>query len=151
MPSVALTGKDSIQIDQTVITDLADGDSVSLTFPNDLGMVKASKNGNAIYAMNEMGRIVECSIRVMVGSFDHKFLNSRLQEMKNDFSNFILLQGTFSKRVGDGLGNMTTVVYQCTGGVFKKQVEAKTSSEGDTEQSVAVFAIVFKSGESSIQ
>jgi len=151
MPAVSLTGADTIQIDSRVLNDLADQDAVKLTFPNDIAAVKASKNGNTIYAFNETGRLVEVEVRVLLGSADDKYLNSRLQEMKNDFSGFILLTCSFSKRVGDGAGNMSTVVYQGTGGVFKKQVEAKTSTEGDTEQSVAVYMMNFGNSGKSIQ
>lgn len=151
MGAVSLTGADTIQIDSRVLNDLADQDAVKLTFPNDIAAVKASKNGNTIYAFNETGRLVEAEVRVLLGSSDDKYLNSRLQEMKNDFSGFILLTASFSKRVGDGQGNLSTVVYQCAGGIFKKQVEAKTSTEGDTEQSVAVYSMNFGNAGKSIQ
>jgi hypothetical protein len=149
--SVSLTGTDTIQIDSRNLNDLADADAVVLTFPNDLAAVKASKNGNTIYAFNQMGRVVECTIRVLLGSADDKYLNSRMQEMINGFSDFILLTGAFVKRVGDGSGVISSDVYQCSGGVFKKQVEAKTSAEGDTEQSVAVYMISFGNADKSIQ
>ena len=151
MSSVSLTGADTIQIDGRLLNDLADGDAVKLTFPDELAKVKASKNGNVIYAFNNTGLMVEAEIRVLLGSSDDQYLNSRLQEMKSDFSGFILANGAFSKRVGDGQGNVESVVYQCTGGVFKKQVEAKTSAEGDAEQSVAVYSIAFGNGNRSVQ
>lgn len=151
MGSVSLSGADTISIDGRNLADLADGDSVMLDFPNDLATVKASKNGNTIYAFNELGRVTEATIRVLLGSSDDKYLNSRLQEMKNGFSNFILVTGAFSKRVGDGKGNIATDVYQMSGGIFKKQVSAKTSAEGDAEQSVAVYVISFGNGDKSVQ
>lgn len=151
MAGVSLTGEDTIQIDSRVLRDLADQDAVKLEFPNDLANVKASKNGNTIFAFNETGRLVECTVRVLLGSSDDKYLNSRLQEMKNGFSDFILVTGSFSKRVGDGQGNITTAVYQCAAGVFKKQVAAKTSAEGDVEQSVSEYMITFGNGAKSIQ
>lgn len=152
MQTVSLTGTDTIQIDSRVLADLADGDSVHLTFPNDLAAVKASKNGNTIYAFNETGRMVELSLRVLLGSSDDKYLNSRMQEMRNGFSDFILLTGSFSKRTGGGQGgNPSIAVYQLSGGIFKKQVEAKTSAEGDTEQSVSVYTITFGNSTKTIQ
>lgn len=149
--SVSLSGADTIQLDSRILNDLADQDAVKLTYPNDIAAVKASKNGNTIYAFNETGRLVECEVRVLLGSSDDKYLNSRLQEQKNDFSTFILFTGSFAKRVGNGQGVISTVVYQCSGGVVKKQVEAKTSSEGDTEQSVAVYMISFGNSFKTIQ
>lgn len=151
MASVSLTGADTIQIDSRVLRDLADLDCVKLTFPNDVAAMKVSKNGNTIYALNETGKIVECEHRVLLGSDDDKYLNSRLQEMKGDLSGFILLTASFAKRVGDGQGNLSTKIYQCTGGVFKKQPEAKTSAEGDTEQSVAIYTISFHNDNISVQ
>ena len=146
MGATSLTGADVIQIDSRILADLADGDSVTLAFPNDLAAVKASKNGNMIYSFNEQGRLVEVTIRVLIGSADDKYLNSRLQEMINDYSKFILLTGLFVKRTGDGGGNMTNVVYQCAGGIFKRQVDAKTNVEGNPEQSIAVYQIIFGNG-----
>jgi hypothetical protein len=151
MSSVSLTGADTVQVDNRLLNDLADGDAVKVSYPDELAKVKASKNGNTIYAFNETGRQVDVEIRVLLGSADDKYLTSRMQEMKSDFSGFILVTGAFSKRVGDGLGNISTVVYQLSGGVFKKQVEAKTSAEGDAEQSVAVYTIAFGNGNKSVQ
>lgn len=146
-----LTGKDGIQIDSRVISDLAEGDAVQLNFPNNLGEAKAGKNGNIIYAVNESGRICEVILRITAGSPDDKYLNSRLQEMKGDVAKFILLTGVFAKRVGDGTGKINSVIYECTGGVFKRQPDAKSSAEGDVAQSVAVYTIVFGAGNRSIQ
>jgi hypothetical protein len=150
MASTSLTGADVIQIDSRILTDLADGDCVLLAFPSDLAAVKASKNGNMIYSFNEQGKIVDVTLRVLVGSADDKWLHSRLQEMINDFSKFILLTGLFVKRTGDGGGNMANVAYQCAGGIFKRQVDAKTNSEGNPEQSVAIYQITYGNGGKTI-
>lgn len=151
MASVSLTGGDTIQVDGRNLNDLADGDAVMLTYPDDLAKVKAGKNGNLIYAFNNTGLTVECTIRLLLGSSDDKYLNSRLQEQIQDFSSFILATGDFTKRVGDGQGNLADAVYQMTGGVFARQVDAKTSAEGDTEQSVAVYKIHYGNGQRAIQ
>lgn len=149
--SVSLTGKDTIQIDSRVLLDLADGDAVALTYPNDIAAVKTSKNGNVIFALNNTGLQCEVVIRILAGSADDKYLNSRMQEMKLDFSKFVLITGVFAKRVGDGAGTLSSVIYQCSGGVFKRQLEAKTNAEGDTAQSVAIYTVAFGNGDRSIQ
>ena len=149
--STSLTGRDTIQVDNRVLNDLADGDSVMLSFPNDIAAVKTSKNGNTIYALNNTGMQVEVTIRVLTGSADDKYLNSRMAEMKLDFSKYVLLTGVFAKRVGDGAGNLTSVIYQCAGGVFKRQPESKTNAEGDTTQSVVIYTIAYGNGDRSIQ
>lgn len=152
MPNaVSLTGSDSIQIDNRVLSDLADQDAIAIALPNDIAAAKAAKNGNTIFAKNETGRLSEVTVRVLLGSADDKYLQSRLQEQQNDFSGFILLTGNFSKRVGDGSQTVSTKVYACSDGVFKKIPDTKTSAEGDVEQSVAVYTITFGNTLVSIQ
>ena len=144
--SVSLTGSDSIQIDSRILNDFAEGDIASLTFPNALATVKSAKNGNMIYAFNETGKQCDMTLRVLAGSSDDKYLNSRLAEQKGDFSAFILLTGVFTKRVGNGKAGVTSVVYNLAGGVISKQPEQKTNVEGDTAQSVVVYNLVFGNG-----
>lgn len=151
MPAVSLTGQDTAQIDGIILTTLTDGMAFDITFPDNLATVKAGKDGNAIYAKNEMGRMCDVMLRLLVGGADDLYLNGRLQEWVADPSSFTFLTGMFIKRVGDGAGNFQSKVYQCTGGIFMKQVEAKTSAEGDTEQSVAVYTLKFGNCSVSIQ
>ena len=106
MPSVSLTGKDVIVIDGRVFHDVADGDFALLEYDNDIASIKVSKDGNSIFALNETGNVVKATLRVLLGSADDVVLNSRLQQLKNDFSGFTLLVGSFTKRVGDGAGNV---------------------------------------------
>jgi len=151
MGSSSLTGNDTLQIDDRLLTDLAAGDVAILTFPNELAAVKTGKNGNTIYAANEMGRQADLELKVLRGSSDDKYLLSRLQEQKNDFATFPTVFATFVKRTGDGTGNVNNDVYQCLGGVFKKHIETKSNAEGDTEQSVSVYHITFGNVQRSIQ
>lgn len=143
MNSVSLTGSDVIKINNRVFSDLADGDAVTVTFPNDIAAVKTGKNGNAIYAKNETGNQVDVVIRVLRGSNDDRYLNNEINMLKNDFSAYILLNAEFIKKVGDGQGNITNDTYLLTGGIPSKQVEAKTAAEGDTEQSVSIYNLKF--------
>ena len=64
------------------------------------------------------------------------------QQLAN-FAGFVLLNGTFIKQVGDGKGNITKDTYVCSGGVFTKRVEGKTNTDGETEQSVAIYTFKF--------
>ncbi len=141
--AMSLTGKDAIQIDSRILNDLADGDCVVVSFPNDISQAKASKNGNIVYALNHSGLLAEVSIRVIIGSADDRFLNSRLSEFKNSPAQFTLLTGIFSKRSGQGDGVLTTIVYSMGGGIFRRQVDARDNSEGNTEQGVAVYLMTF--------
>ncbi len=139
--SVSLAGADTIMINSRVLFDLTDGDAVKITYDEDRAVVKRGKNGNVIYALKEMGALAKCEIRLLLGSADDKYLNSFIQRMALDFSGFTLLTGLFNKRVGDGSGNITNVIYQLSGGIMTRFPDAKTSAEGDTEQSSAVFHI----------
>lgn len=149
--AVSLTGQDTAQIDGIILQTLADGNPWDITFPNDLAAVKAGKNGNTIYAKNEMGRVCDITLRVLVAGTDDNYLNSRMQQWINDPSSFTLLTGMFIKKVGDGQGNLQSKVYNCQGGVFVRQVEAKTAAEADTDQSVSVFTMRFGNCQVSIQ
>lgn len=151
MPEVSLTGQDTITIDGIIFQTLADGSPFDIQFPNDLGTVKAGKNGNTIFAKNEMGRIANVTLRVLLGGTDDKYMNSRLQQWISDPSTFELFVGVLVKRVGDGTGVVESKVYQCSDGFPRRQVPAKTSADGDAEQSVAVYEIVFGNCSVSIQ
>ena len=148
--AVSLTGGDSAQIDGTNITDLADGVPFEITFPESYGTVKRGKDGNMIYAKNEMGKVADVVLRILMGGSTDKFLLARLQQWDNP-STFKLMTAQFIKHVGDGAGNTQSKVYQCSGGIFKRQVDARTSSNDDSEQSVAVYRLQFGDVSTSIQ
>lgn len=141
MAAVALSGNDTINISGTILSDLADGNAVELTFPNEIANVKIGKNGNAIYGLNTTGQMAESKLRVMRGSSDDRYLNNLLSIQQNNFNAFILMTGEFIKSMGDGKGNIVSDIYVLSGGVFNKMPEAKTNVEGDTEQSVTIYTI----------
>lgn len=141
--AVALSGSDTIVINNQVIADLADGNAVELTFPNDIANVKTGKNGNSIYGLNESGKQSEVKMRIVRGSADDKFLNNLLAQQQNNFAGTVLMIGQFVKQIGDGKGNIASDTYIMSGGVFVKQVEGKSNVEGDVEQSIAMYTIRF--------
>jgi hypothetical protein len=141
--SVALSGSDTININNRVFTDLADGNCVELTFENDIATVKTGKNGNSIYGLNETGKQATAKIRLLRGSSDDKFMQNLLTQQQANFAGTVLLIGQFIKKIGDGLGNITSDTYIMSGGVFIKQVEGKMNVEGETEQSIAIYTIRF--------
>lgn len=148
--SVALTGNDTTIIDTRRLTDLATGDCVLIDAPNNLVEVKQGKNGNAIYAFNASGKQVVVTIRVIRGSADDKYLSARMQEYINDPAAFVLISGEFIKRSGDGAGNTANEIYSLSGGVIQKMPGAKENVEGDTEQAVAIYPIVFANNDRAI-
>lgn len=143
MASIALSGADTVSINNHVFANYADQNYVELTFPNEIANVKTGKNGNSIYGLNETGRQCEVKIRVLRGSADDKFLNGLLAQQQNNFAGTVLLIGQFVKKIGDGKGNITSDTYVLSGGIFSKQVEGKSNADGDTEQSVAMYTLKF--------
>jgi hypothetical protein len=147
---VALTGSDVIKLNNRIFSAFADGDCAHLTFPNDLVVVKTGKSGNSIYGFKNDGRQVDLTLRVVVGSSDDKFLNGLLALMKNDPAAFTLITGEFTKRVGDGQGNITAITYILSGGVVSKQPEAVDNADGNTDQALAIWNFRFSNGNRSI-
>ena len=141
--SVALTGKDTTIIDTRRLTDLGTGDVVMIEAPNNLVELKQGKDGNAIYAYNASGKQTVATLRVIRGSADDKYLAARMQEYINDPAAFVLISGEFIKRTGDGTGNITNEVYTMDGGVIQKMPGTKENVEGDTEQAVSIYTLVF--------
>lgn len=148
--AVSLTGNDVIVINGRVFHNFADATMAELTFEANLMEIKASKDGNTIYALNEQGRVADLKLRLLLGSSDDKYLNSLLAGMKADPAGFILMVGSFTKRVGDGQGNSNLVVYQVVGGAFSKMPSAKSSASGDTDQSVVEYMIKFGSNDRAV-
>lgn len=144
LPTVAsLTGNDTFVLNGRVLTNFADADNATATFPNDIANVKTGKNGNAIFAENKMGLQCETILRIIRGSPDDIFLNGILATQLADFAAFVLMTGQFIKRIGDGIGDVANDTYLLAGGVFVKQPEAKSNAEGDTEQSLTIWHLKF--------
>lgn len=152
---VSLTGKDTQQIGSRglalrVLADLADGDAGNLDFPNNLVEVKTGKNGNTIYAFNATGKVCTYTARVLRGSADDKYFNAQMNLYLKDPAAYVLLDGEFIKRAGDGQGNVVSDVYRVSGGIPQKMPNAKENVEGDTEQAVTVWQIAFANTERSL-
>lgn len=141
--SVSLTGADVVTLNGRVFSDFANGDVAKLTFDGDLVKVQPSKNGNVIYSLDVAGFMSKLELRLLLGSSDDRYVNALLASQNQDLSTTVLSVGSFVKRVGDGKGNVTNVIYNTLGGVVVKFPEAKTSTGGDTEQSVAVWMFHF--------
>ena len=150
MNTFAITGKDTLVINDRVFADLADGDTSAITFPNDLLALKSGKDGNSIYARNATGDNAEMVLRVIKGSSDDKFLNSLLIQCRKDLPSFSLLVGSFVKKIGDGEGNVTSENFNLAGGAFRTNVDSKENVEGDTEQGVSIYNLIFARAERAL-
>ena len=147
---VSLTGKDTVSINGIIFNDLADGDCAVLTFPNDLTNLKTGKNGNTIYAFNYTGRQCQLVLRLIRGNANDKYLNEQLSLYKNDPPSFNFLTGILVKNIGDGSGGVVNDIYSLTGGVFKKETEVKENAEGDIDQAVSIYTLIFSNAPRSI-
>jgi hypothetical protein len=143
MNSISLTGADTIVVGGRVLTDFADGDVATLAFPNEIMNVKTGKNGNSIFALNNTGVQCDFTLRVLRGSDDDKFLNGIVADLLNDPAAFVVLDGQFVKRIGDGSGIVTNDTYIVGGGVPNRQVGAAENSDGNTDTAVAVYEFKF--------
>ena len=143
MASFSLTGDDQIilNVAPNLTDDLADGDAVSITIPNDLVNIQVGKNGNAIYAKDENGNRFDMEIRVLKGSGSDNDLLTKYLSTKANFSGSTFITGQFVKKFGNGNGTVQSYTYTLGGGMIRKAPEAKANVNGDTEQSVTVYSI----------
>lgn len=146
-----ITGADTITIYDRTFNNFASGDNAVLTFDADLVSMKTGKNENTIYSRNESGKNGKLVMRLMRGSSDDRFLQGKLAEILADFPSVQLAQGQFIKRLGDGQGNVFSDAYTLQGGVINRNVDGKENVEGDTEQGVAVYTIMFAVVKRNIQ
>ena len=149
--AVALTGADTIQVGDRVLTAFADADNGVLEFPNELAGVKTGKNGNTVIAFNAMGLQGKLTLRILRASQDDQFLNDVIWDYKNDPTAFDPLTGYVVKRVGTRGGNVRGDIYNCSNGVPTKQVAVKSNVEGDTEQGVSIYEFTFGHVDRAIQ
>ena len=147
---VSLTGSDVIKLDGRIFNDVADGDVAHIVFPNDLAVMKPGKNGNTLVSFKNDGRLVEMTIRIMLGSSDDRYLNQRFAIFKQDPARFSMISGEFTKNVGDGQGNVRAVTYVLTAGVPTKPPEALENADGNTDQSMALWTLRFANGDRTI-
>ena len=150
MNTFTITGDDTLELYDRVFEDFADGDTSTIAFPNNLIDTKTGKGKNTIFSKNETGNNAELVLRLMKGSPDDKFLSSKLSEIQRDITAVTLAEGQFVKKVGDGAGNLARDIYDLAGGIINKIPDAKENVEGDTEQGVTVYNLIFASGKRSI-
>ena len=154
MTLAALTGNDTMTFyvgaNSRTLNDYADGDVITLEFSDDIMGMKEGKNGNTLYALNQTGKICTATMRLVLGSLDDAYFNDLYEQMKADFPTFTLMNAQFVKKVGDGKGNVTRIIYQLSGGIFTKAPAAKENQEGDTEQDVVIYNFKFANAPRSL-
>ena len=142
MTAFSLTGDDSFILGAKAIqNDLADGDTVTIEFPDDLVSMVTGKNQNTIYALNESGNNFEVNFSILRGGAIDKYLNGLLVKQQQDFVSTVLLTGSFTKRLGDGYGKVSYDTYTLRGMVFTKKPSTKGNVSGDTEQGKVQYTL----------
>ena len=89
-------------------------------------------------------------LRVLAGSASDSFLNGLSIQMERDLPSTSLLNGSFSKRDGDGKGNVKRINYTLLGGVIRQNIDAQENLTGDTEQGTALYRLTFASAQRAI-
>lgn len=145
-----LSGDDTIVLNGQVIQDFADQNVGDLSFPNNVANIKTGKNGNSLYALNTTGYQADLKLRIVRGSADDKFLLGLFNSQQNNFAAFVLLQGQIVKKLGDGQGNIIYDTYTCIGGIFVKAQPVISNPEGNTEQNITLYEIMFSNAPRSI-
>lgn len=150
MATYALTGDDDLFINNREFKDFTDNSIITITFPNEKVGISTGKNTNTVFATNMQGKNVQVELRILAGSKDDAFLNGLNIQQDRDLPSFPLLNGSYSKRVGDGQGNVKRINYTLLGGTFRQNIDAQGNLNGDTEQGTGVYRLIFATGERSI-
>lgn len=150
MTVYSLTGNDSLIINNNVINDLSDNSTIELSFDNDIIGTQTGKNDNTIISDDRQGSNATLTLRVIRGSKNDRWLNGLYVQQRRDLPSFTLMNGSFTKRIGDGLGNVHFDNYVLLGGAFRRAVDTQENNNGDTEQGSSVYTIFFSKVERSI-
>lgn len=142
MGLMSLVGDDTLVINnRPVHLEFSEGDTATIDFPNELVSMATGKNKNTIYAKNESGNNFNLNFSVVRGGTVDRFLNGLRVQQDDDFVAFSLMDGAFTKRIGDGKGNVKYDTYLLEGMAFVKPVATKGNVSGDTEQGKATYAL----------
>lgn len=150
MSTYALTGNDTVILNERVIKDMADGSIVEISYQNDRVGVTTGKNDNTVFAEDRTGSNAVLTLRVIRGSADDRWLNGLSIQQNRDLPSFTLLRGAFTKRVGDGYGSITYDNYVLIGGVFQRYPDIQENLQGETEQGSTVYQIIFAKAERAL-
>lgn len=150
MSVYSLTGNDNFILNDRVINELSDGSTIEIAYQNDRVGVSTGKNGNTVFAENKTGLNAVATLRVIRGGKDDKYLNSLSIQQNKDLPSFSLMNGSFTKRVGDGSGSVKFDNYVLLGGVFQRFPDVQENLVGETEQGTVVYTIIFAKAERSL-
>lgn len=150
MAVYALTGNDSFILNDRVFNDMADGSTITISFPNEKIGHTTGKNGNTVFATDKQGLNAEVELRLIAGSKDDIWLNGINIEQERDLPTFTVINGSFSKRIGDGAGKVKFINYVLLGGVIRQNIDTNENLQGETEQGIAIYRLFFSQAERTI-
>ena len=150
MSVYSLTGNDNFILNDRVINELSDGSTIEIAYQNDRVGVSTGKNGNTVFAENKTGLNAVATLRVIRGGKDDKYLNSLSIQQNKDLPSFSLMNGSFTKRVGDGTGSVKFDNYVLLGGAFQRFPDVQENLVGETEQGTVVYTIIFAKAERAL-
>ena len=149
MTTYALTGQDTVIINDIPVKDFADNTVGSLEIPNDLFAMSTGKNGNTIFALDEKGNNATLTLRILMSSNDDKRFNGMIPQSEN-FISTVLANGSVVKQIGDGAGNISYNTYLLRGGMISKKPAITSDVAGNTDQAVVEYVFQFAQAERSI-
>ena len=149
MTTYALTGQDTVIINDIPVKDFADNTIGALEIPNDLFAMSTGKNGNTIFALDEKGNNATLTLRILMSSGDDKRFNGMIPQSES-FASTILANGSVVKQVGDGAGNISYNTYLLRGGMISKKPAISSDVAGNTDQAVVEYVFQFAQAERSI-
>ena len=150
MSTFALTGNDTVILNDRVIKDMANGSIVEIAYQNDRVGITTGKNDNTVYAENRTGSNAVLTLRVIRGSADDRWLNGLSILQNKDLPTFKLMNGSFTKGIGDGYGSLSYDNYVLIGGVFQRYPDVQENLQGETEQGSTVYTIIFAKAERAL-
>jgi hypothetical protein len=150
MAIYALTGDDQIIINQVPLNDFPDGDIGTLSIQNTIAEMTTGKDANTIFALNEAGKNAVLTVRVLMGSSDDKRLNGLIPQTSR-FASYSLVEGSIIKQIGDGAGNISYNTYMLSGGMVNKLPDVRINVNGDGQQAVVEYQIIFALASRAIQ
>lgn len=143
MAIYALTGNDSLILNDRVIKELSDGSTIEISYQNDRIGMSTGKNNNTVIAENRQGLNASLTLRVVRGGADDRWLNGLSIQQDKDLPTFNLINGSFTKRIGNGQGSVKYDNYVLLGGAFNRFPDVQENLVGDTEQGTVVYTIMF--------
>ena len=143
MSVFVVTANDTLTLNGHVMVNQGTDDVTTISFPNELVSRKTGKNGNTLFAQNANGLNADLSLRLIRGSTDDQFMQGILNSIPADFPSAVLINGSFVKRLGNGLGGIVNDTYALSGGLIAKQVDGKENVSGDVSQGEVVYTVKF--------